>query len=56
MKIGELKKILEDFDDDCEIDIIDYDQNNSWDIVEIRFCDDKSSDFYMKYLELVINI
>ena len=52
----DLIKILENFDDDCEISIVDGEQNNCYDIIDFRSCDDNSSEFYKTYLDIVIDL
>ena len=54
MKVKELKKILSTLKDDAEICVIDSSQDNSWDIVECRTCEDKTSIHYSTYLDIVI--
>jgi hypothetical protein len=54
MKVKELKEILSTLKDDAEICIVDNDQDNSWDILECRTCEDKSSEFFGNFLDIVI--
>lgn len=56
MKVKELKEILSQFDDNCDVSIIDDDQNNCYDIIEWRTCDDHSSEYFKQYIDLVINL
>ena len=55
MKVKELKEILSTLKDDAEVCIVDNDQDNSWDILECRTCEDKSSEFFGNFLDIVIN-
>lgn len=56
MLVKELKKILSNFNDDVDVSVIDKDQNNCYEIIEWRTCEDHSSEYYWKYLDLVIDI
>ncbi len=56
MKVKDLKQILEQFDDDCEITIVDSEQNNCYEVVDFRTCEDNSSDCYKTYLDIVIDL
>ena len=56
MKAKELKELLSTIKDDAEVCIVDNDQNNSWEIVECRICEDKTSSFYGTFMDIVINI
>ena len=54
MKVKELKEILSTLKDDAEICIVDNDQDNAWDILECRICEDKTSESFRNYLDIVI--
>ena len=56
MKKAELLEKLARLDDDADITIIDTEQNNAWDIIEVRTCEDNASEYKNKYADLVINI
>lgn len=56
MKLKDLKKILNQFDDDCEITIVDGEQNNCYEIIDFRTCEDNSSEYYKTYLDIVIDL
>ena len=56
MKIKELKNIINQFDDECDVTIVDCDQNNCYEIIEFRTCDDNSSEFKNTYVDIVINL
>ena len=56
MKAKELKELLSTIKDDAEICIVDDEQDNSWEIVECRVCEDKASPFYGEFMDIVINI
>lgn len=54
MKVKELKNYLKDFNDDVEIAIVDFEQSNCWNIAELRTCEDRTSNDYMKFIDVVI--
>lgn len=56
MQSYHLKKILEDINQTGEITIIDENQNNCFEIIEIRTCEDKTSEDYRNYADLVIDL
>lgn len=56
MKAKELIKILQQLDDDAEIMIVDSEQENAWDIIDCRTCEDNASESKSKYLDIVIDI
>ena len=56
MTAKELIDYLKTVDENAEISIVDVDQNNQYDIVDIRTCEDKTSEHYLKYVDLVIKI
>lgn len=56
MKAKELKELLSTIKDDAEICIVDNDQNNTWEITEVRTCEDNASEYKGTYADIVINI
>ena len=56
MKLKDLRKILEQFNDDCEISIVDKDQNNCYEIIDFCTCDDNASEYKNTYLDIVIDL
>lgn len=56
MKLKELRKILTQFNDNCEISVIDKYQNNCYDIIDFRTCEDNTSQYKNTYLDIVIDI
>lgn len=56
MKKQELIKILEPFGDDCEITIVDNNQDNCYEIIDIRTCEDNSSEYHKAYIDIVIDL
>jgi hypothetical protein len=56
MKTQELIKILEQFNDDCEITIVDSDQNDCYEIIDIHTCEDNSSKYHKAYIDIVIDL
>lgn len=55
MKIIDLIKFLQNLNPNGEACIVDYDQNNVFEIVELRTCDDRGSDWYREYVDIVID-
>lgn len=54
MKAKELKELLQNVKDDADICIINDEQDNAWEILECRVCEDKSSYFFGSFLDIVI--
>lgn len=56
MTAKELIDYLKTVDENAEIAVVDWDQNNTYNIADIRTCEDKSSEHYLKFVDLVIKI
>lgn len=56
MKIKELMNALSDLDPNGNVCVVDYDQNTSYGIAEVRYCDDHSSEWYKNYADIAIDI
>ena len=55
MKIKELIKVLQELNPDGDVVVVDDDQNNEWSIVEVRTCEDRSSEWFKDYADIVID-
>jgi len=56
-----LKEFLEEIkalelNPDAEVCIVDNDQNNCWDILELRTCLDNASDYNRTFLDIAIDL
>lgn len=56
MTKAELIKLLENLNDNAIISITDAEQNNCYDISEVRICEDKTSEYYNKYADIVVEL
>lgn len=56
MLVKELKEIIKNLDDNVNVTIIDIDHNNCYDIIDTEVCEDRTSEFFNTYLDLVINL
>lgn len=56
MKIRELIEILQELNQDGEVCIVDDEQNNTYEITEVRTCEDHSSEYFKAYADIVINL
>ena len=54
MKIKELIKLLQDLNKNGDVCIVDDDQNNCFEILEVRTCEDHSSKYFRAYADIVI--
>lgn len=54
MKKAELLRLLNDLDDNAEITVTDTNQDNAWNIVEVRVCEDNASEYKSTYADIVI--
>ena len=54
MRAKELIEILKDVDENAEISVVDMQQNNEYEIKDIRICEDRTSEEYEKFVELLI--
>lgn len=54
MKVKELKELLSGLQDNADVCVVNEEQDITWDILECRICEDKSSDFYGTFLDIVI--
>lgn len=56
MTAKELIDYLKTVDENAEINIVDKHQNNEYRIVDIQTCEDRSSEKYLKFVDIVIGI
>lgn len=56
MTAKELIDYLKTVDENAEIAIVDKHQHNDYRIIDIRTCEDKSSEYYLKFVDIVIEI
>lgn len=56
MTAKELIDYLKTVDDNAEITVVDWYQNNTYNIADIRTCEDKSSEYYRKFVDIAIKI
>ena len=56
MTKAELIKILENLNDDAVISVTDAAQNNYYDILEVQICEDKTSEYYKNYADIVVGL
>lgn len=56
MTAKELIDYLKTVDENAKINIVDRHQNNEYRIVDIQTCEDRSSEKYLKFVDIVIEI
>lgn len=56
MKIKELIEILQQLNPNGDVCIVDNEQDNCFDIVEVRTCEDNSSEYNLGYADIVIDL
>lgn len=56
MNVRELRKILNEFDDNCEVVIVGKEQDNAYEIIDYATCEDKTSEYFRKYIDLIIDL
>lgn len=54
MTKAELLELLKDLDDSADICIVNEEQEVCYDILEVRTCEDNTSEYKGKYADLVI--
>ena len=47
---------LKTVDEDAQINIVDMHQNNEYEIKDIRTCEDRTSNNYLKFVDIVIGL
>lgn len=56
MTAKELIEYLQTVDENAQINIVDKHQNNDYRIIDIQTCEDRSSEKYLKTVDIVIGI
>ena len=56
MTAKELIDYLKTVDENAKINIVDKHQNNEYRIVDIQTCEDRSSEEYLKFVDIIIGI
>lgn len=56
MTAKELIDYLKTVDENAQINIVDKHLNNDYRIVDIQTCEDRTSDEYLKFVDIVIGI
>ena len=56
MTAKDLIEYLKTVDEDAQINIVDMHQNNEYEIKDIRTCEDRTSDNYLKFVDIVIGL
>ena len=54
MTVKELKEMIKNLKDDARIMIVDDEQEQAWEIKELRTCEDCTSKDFNNYLDVVI--
>ena len=56
MIVSELMEYLKEVNEDAEVCVVDREQNCCYEIFECSFCEDKTSEDYKKYIDIVADI
>ncbi len=56
MIIKDLIEMLSKLNPNGVVSIVDFEQNNCYEIVEVRTCEDHSSEMYNGFADIVINL
>lgn len=56
MLIKDLIRQLQELNPNGEVCIVDNDQDNCYEIIEVRTCEDKTSEYFRAYADIAINL
>lgn len=56
LKVKELIGYLQTLKPDAEVCVVDKNQNNTYEIIDLRTCEDHSSEYYLNFLDIAIDL